>query len=172
MTAVSILLVLLVAAFTQGLSPAIGWLGMAKAPLILSVVIYYSLSHGRMAMLWAALAGGLMQDSLGFTPLGCSAFCFCLAGLGIQTAREVLFKDSLFTVIGLTALCAALITLVTWLFLVLGEFDLMPEIGGPGWAVWLKAVGTALLACVAAPPVFGLARGLDRLLGTLEASPA
>jgi rod shape-determining protein MreD len=172
MTAIGILLVLLVATFAQGALPAVGWLGMAKPPLLLGAVIYYSLSHGRLATLWAAFVGGILQDSLGFTPLGCSAFCFCLVGLGVQSAREFLFKDSLLTAVSLTALFAAVITLATWAFLTLGEFDAMPALGLPGWSVWLKAGGAGLLALIATPPLCALARGLDHLLGTLEAEPA
>jgi rod shape-determining protein MreD len=171
MIAIEVLLVLLAAAFAQALVPAVGWLGMAKAPLLLSAVMYYALAHGRLTLLWAAFLGGLMQDSLGFVPLGCSAACFCLAGLAVHAVRDLLFKDSVLTVMGVTAACAAGITLVTWLFLALGEFAAMPDFGAPGWAVWLKAGGAALLALAAAPPVFGLARGLDRLLGTQEAEP-
>jgi rod shape-determining protein MreD len=172
MTAISVLLVLLLAAFVQAFFPAVGWLGMAKAPLLLGAVVYYSLSHGRLAMLWAAFAGGLIQDSLGFMPLGCSAFCFCVVGLAVNETRDLLFKDSLLTVMSLTALGAVLITLLTWFFLSWGEFDQMPEIGGPAWSIWLKAGGAAILALVSAPLVFALARTLDHMLGTQEVSPA
>lgn len=168
MMLVAITLVLLAAAFVQGWIPAAAVLGMAKAPLLLSAVMYYALSHGRFAMLGAAFLGGIIQDSLGFTPLGCSSFCFCLVGLAVQSTRDLLFKDSLLTVAALTSLCAALITLATWLFLVLGGFDRVPEMGGAGWLVWLKAGGAGLLAWVAAPPVFALARGLDALIGATE----
>ena len=168
MTIVAVLLVLLVSAFFQGLIPAIGFLGMAKAPLLLSAVMYYALTHGRFTMLLSALAGGVILDSLDFTPLGCSAFCFCLAGVVVQAVRDLLFKDSLLTVIALTAVSAAAITLLTWLFLVFGEFGHVPDVGGSGWLVWLKAAGAGLLALAAAPPVFGLARGLDKLVGATD----
>ncbi len=172
MTLVAILLVLLVAAFVQGMIPAAAVLGMAKAPLILSAVIYYALTHGRVAMVCAAFLGGIIHDSLGFTPLGCSSFCFCLIGMAIQSSRELLFKDSLLTVSALTSLGAALLTLATWTFLVMGDFERVPELGGSGWLVWIKAGGVALLAWVAAPPVFALARGLDSLIGGTESSTA
>jgi rod shape-determining protein MreD len=168
MTAVAVFVVLLAAAFVQGLLPALGFLGMAKAPLLLSVVIYYSLSHGRFTMLLAAMAGGIIHDSLGFTPLGCTSFCFCLTGLSVQAARELLFRDSLLTGTALTAVGAALLTLMTWLFLEFGEFGQAPAVGGSGWWVLAKAGGAAILAIVAVPPVFGLARGLDSLIGNTD----
>lgn len=169
--AMAVFLVLLVSAFIQGALPAIGLLGMAKPPILLSAVIYYALSRSRFAMLLAAFVGGVIHDSLGFTPLGCSAFCFCLTGLLVQSVRELLFKDSLLTVVSLTALTAALMTVGTWLFLVFGEFGQVPDVGGPGWLIPVKAVGAALLALLAAPPVFGLARGLDVWLGQTDTSP-
>lgn len=172
MIAIPMILVLLTAGLFQGQLPSVGLLGMAKAPLILSAVLYYSLSHGRYAMLLAALAGGLIHDSLGFTPLGSTSFCFCFSGLAVQAARELLFKDSLLTLVGLTALFSVLITLATWLFLAFGDFGGMPELGVGGWTVWLKAGSTGLLAVIAAPLVFAMARGLDSLVGTSEYPPA
>jgi rod shape-determining protein MreD len=168
---IPMILVLLAAGLVQGLVPAVGLLGMAKAPLFLSAVLYHALFHGRYAMLMAAFFGGLLHDSLGFTPLGCSSFCFCLTGLAVQAARELLFKDSLLTLVGLTALFAALLTLVTWLFLAFGDFGAMPPMGVSGWGVWIKAAGTGLLAVIAAPLVFAMARGLDNLVGTGEYPP-
>ncbi len=168
MTSVSVLVVLFVAAFFQGVIPALGFLGMAKAPLLLSVVMYYALFHGRFTMLLAAMAGGIVYDSLGFTPLGCTSFCFCLVGLTVQATREFLFRESLFTGVVLTAVCAGLITLMTWLFFEMGEFGRLPEVGGGGWWVWVKAGGVAVLAVAAVPPVFGLARGLDALIGNTD----
>ena len=168
MTAVASLLVLLAAAFLQGLLPAAALLGMAKAPLLLSAVIYYALSHGRYTMLFAALAGGLIHDSLGFLPLGTTACCVCAAGLAVQAVRDFLFRDSLLTGVALTALGAAALTLATWIFLQLGDYGQTPPTGNLGWMVWAKSAGSAVLAIVAAPPVFALARGLDRLIGMPE----
>ncbi len=172
MTAVASLLVLLAAGFLQGLLPGAAPLGMAKAPLLLSAVIYYALSHGRFTMLFTALAGGLIHDSLGFLPLGATAFCFCAAGLGVQAVRDFLFRDSLLTGIALTAFGAAALTLATWLFLQLGDSGLAPPTGNSGWMIWAKSAGSALLALVAAPPVFVLARGLDRLISATEVAHA
>jgi rod shape-determining protein MreD len=171
MTVVAIFVVLLVAAFVQGLTPALGFLGIAKAPLLLSAVMYYALTRGRFTMILAAMAGGIIHDSLGFTPLGCTSFCFCLVGLSVQAVRELLFRDSLLTGIALTAVGASLITLMTRLFLEFGEFGQVPDVGGPGWWIWGKAAGTGLLAVTAVPPVFGLARGLDSLIGNTDTLP-
>lgn len=168
MTAVAVFVVLLAAAFLQGLMPALGFLGMVKAPLLLSAVMYYALSHSRFTMLLAALAGGIIHDSLGFTPLGCTSLIFCLAGLSVQAGRELLFKDSLITGVALTAVCASVMTLMTWLFLEFGEFGQVPAVGCSGWWVWAKAGGTAVLAVAAVPPVFGLAHGLDSLIGNTD----
>ncbi len=172
MTAVAVFVVLLAAALIQGFMPALAFLGMAKAPLLLSAVIYYSLTHGRYTMLLAAMAGGIIHDSLGFTPLGCTSFCFCLAGLFVQTSRDLLFKESVLTGVCLTAVFAGLITLMTWLFLEFGEFGHLPAVGASGWWVWAKAGGTAVLAVAAVPPIFGLARGLDSLIGNTDRLPA
>lgn len=167
MTAISVLLVLLLSSFVQSVTPAFGWLGMAKLPLLLGAVVYYALTHGRPTVVLAAVAGGVAQDSLGFLPLGTSAFFFCLAGLAIHGMRDLLFKDSLLTAAALTAVAGALLALLTGLLLAGGEVEGLPELALPAWAIWLKAGGTALLAPAAALPVCALARGLDRLLGTL-----
>ena len=171
MTGIASLLVLLAAAFLQGALPAVAWLGLAKPPLILGAVLYYALAHGRFTMLFAALAGGVIHDSLGFLPLGCTAACFCAVGLTVQTLRGLVFRDSAVTGIALTAVGAVVMTGMTGLFLRLGDGPAV-AVGAPASLVAAKAAGTALLAVPAAPLMFVAARALDRVIGVAEGSGA
>ena len=89
------LAVLLVAAgLLQDFIPGALVLGQVKAPILLAVVLYYALAHSRTTFLWAAILGGILQDSLSLVPIGYSALAFCLVGLLAHRYREVLFTRS------------------------------------------------------------------------------
>lgn len=154
-------LLLLLAALAQSLVPAVASLGSAKMPFLLGVTVYYALTHKRGMVVAAALLAGTMQDSLSLLPVGFSALCFVVFGLAIHHAREVLFRDSPFTVAVLGAGLAAAGTLLMYAMLRLGT----ETAAVPLWWLGLKMGGNALLGVVAVPLVWLVAGTLERHVG-------
>lgn len=117
-----ILAVLLVAAgLSQDIIPGPLVLGQVKAPVLLALVLYYALGHSRVTLLWAAILGGILQDSLSLVPIGYSALSFCLVGLWLHRFRKTLFTQSLVTAMGVGGLGYVLALGLVQLLLWLGE---------------------------------------------------
>jgi len=110
------------------------------------------------------LLAGILQDSLSLLPVGYSALCFTAFGLAIHHMREVLFRDSPFTVAVLGGGLAALGTLVVYVMLRLGT-EAVPV---PLWGLVLKMGGNALLGSIVAPLVWLAAGSLERQVGVMH----
>jgi rod shape-determining protein MreD len=154
-------LLLLLAALAQSLVPSVASLGSAKMPFLLGVPIYYALVHRRGMVVAAALLAGILQDSMSPLPVGFSGLCFVVSGLAIHQAREVLFRDSPFTVAVLGAGVAAVGTLMVYVMLRLGT----ETAAVPLWWLGLTMGGNGLLGIVAVPLVWWVAGSLDRRAG-------
>lgn len=155
---------LLIAAVTQLVLPGLTLLGQAKAPLVLSVVLYYALHRSLALMLTAAIAGGALCDSLEALPLGYSSIVFGVLGIAAW-----LHRDGVFSARGVTHMAFGLLA---GLLLVFGLYGLL-LIGGAGLheisfpRIALKAIGAALFGMVLAPIVFAVLERLDRLTGNI-----
>lgn len=161
---------LLLGVVAQLTFPGLTLLGQAKAPLVLSVVLYYALHRSFALMIAAAIFGGLLCDGLEALPMGYSAMIFGV--LGIITW---LYRDVVFSARGVTHMICGLLA---GLGLTLGLYGLLliseESLREVAWSwVALKAVGTALLGMVLAPIVFFVLERLDRLTGNIvvESSP-
>ena len=156
---------LFIGAIAQALLPAWSWLGLAKAPILLGIAIYYASTRGRRQMLLAAVMAGVLQDALGMIPFGYSSCCFCLVGLAVNR-----FRTSVFIFRGVThfivgGLASGLVTGVLAVLLwknMLINFTL-------AWTLQ-KVVGAIVLGAVFVPLVFRLIEELDIRLGILEES--
>ena len=79
MMAIAMLLVIAASLLLQSLLPPVAFLGHAKVPVVMSVVVYYALTYKRTPMLIAGLAAGIVYDAMSVVPLGWSSFWFCVS---------------------------------------------------------------------------------------------
>lgn len=163
MTWIMMVLMLVLAAVFQTQLPGLALLADAKAPVLLSLTLYYALCRPTSVMLVCAFVAGLLQDLLSPLPIGISVACFCLSGGIISTFRGVLQSDSALTQLffgGVTGLVveSAVFVLITLMGLV--SCPLL-------WAV-VKVLGTALLALLVTPLVCFAAGLGDRLVGNVR----
>lgn len=155
---------LLIGAVIQQLLPGLTWLGQAKAPLVLSIVLYYALHRSLALMMMAAITGGVLCDSLEALPMGYSSTVFCVLGIGAWFCRDVVFSARGVTHIVFGFLGGLGLALGLYGLLLISEESLR-EIACSEIA--LKAVGTALLSMILVPIVFAVLQLLDRLTGNI-----
>jgi rod shape-determining protein MreD len=162
MTWVIMLLAVTAAGVLQTELPAFAWLGQAKPPVLLGIVLYYALQRTRLVMAVAALAAGLMQDVLSPLPLGASACGFGLAGWYVSRFRRVVLTESMLTQ-GFFGLVAGMgFNLVLY-----GILQLEGRIGIPVRRVVLKTIGMGGLGLICTPIVCFLLGKLDLVVGNI-----
>jgi rod shape-determining protein MreD len=164
MLAATMAFLLLAAGLLQSVVPGMACLASAKAPVLLSLVFYYAVTHTRRALVWAAVLAGLIQDALSRIPVGYSSFCFLGLGLAVYAVRDLLFREHLITAALIGGAGAALMTLVLYGMLVVGG----ASVAEPWWWVGLKLGGSAVLGAMSTPAVWLAAGALDRLVGIVE----
>ena len=163
MTLLVMLFSLVIGAVAQALLPTWAWLGSAKAPVLLGIVLYYAFTRERNLMLFAAVLAGVLQDALGMIPLGYSSCCFCLVGLIVNRFRGsvFIFRGVTHCVVGglASGLVTGCLALLLWKNRLI-DFS----------AAWTfhKLLGAMALGAVVAPAVFRLIENLDIRLGILE----
>lgn len=163
MTGLVMALVFLVCAVLQTLVPPLAWLGLAKPPLLLSVVLYYALTRGGWAAMLAALLGGLLTDALSAVPLGYSSTCYLLVVWMVSRFRDVVLTESPVTQAFFGVVMSAAVTFC--LYLLLAREHLVAV----SWTrALLKIMGTALLALAVTPLVCRATWRLDRMVGNIE----
>lgn len=163
MTLLMFLFWLIAGGTLQVLVPAWRHMGQPAFPFLFGVVLYAALNKKARYFVLTALAGGVLEDSLSLAPLGYSA-CAFLAGGGLALLlRADFFADRATSVMGFGALCAAAST--GTMALLLRTKGLVALTGGE---VFWRMAGSAVLAAVAMPALFGLMRALERRLGTWE----
>ena len=163
MTLLMLLFWLIAGGTLQAAVPAWRHMGQPAFPVLLGVVLYAALNKKIRYFVIAALLAGLVEDSLSLAPLGYSACAFLAAGSFALLLRGDFFADKAHTVSWFGALCAAVST--GTMALLLRTKGLVGLIGGE--ILWRMA-GSAILAAVLVPLLFGLIRGLERMLGTWE----
>jgi len=140
--------------------PAWGFLGGAKLPFLMAVVLYYALTRERGMTLAAGALAGVLQDALSFVPMGYSSAVFCGLALFAGLFRDVVMTESPLTAALFGAGGGLLATLASYLLLAhAGQapaFDLR--------LAW-KLAGSAGAGALVAPVTLATLRGLDRLLG-------
>ena len=163
MTLLMLLFWLIAGGTLQAAVPAWRHMGQPAFPVLLGVVLYAALNKKIRYFVIAALLAGLVEDSLSLAPLGYSACAFLAAGSFALLLRGDFFADKAHTVSWFGALCAAVST--GTMALLLRTKGLVGLTGGE--ILWRMA-GSAILAAVLVPLLFGLIRGLERMLGTWE----
>ncbi len=147
----------------QSLLPAPPLFGQAKAPILLAVVLYYTLNRRFHVALAVAAAAGFLQDMLSPLPSGGSVAGFCLGVWLIHRWNKLFIGESAITAAALGAMAAALQVCVQYVGLRL-HGDLL----WPIWMAALKVAGTVVYALVCTPLVFLAVGWLDRSVGNVE----
>jgi len=155
---------LLIGAVAQQVLPGLTLLGQAKAPIVLSVVLYYALHRSLALLLLAAIAGGVLCDSLEAMPMGYSAIIFSMLGIVAWLCRDVVFSARGVTHMVFGLLAGLGLTFGLYGLLLVSDASLREV----SWSwIALKAIGTALLGMILAPIIFTVLEWLDRLTGNI-----
>ena len=149
MTVISMILFLLFSAILQATLPELTFLGQARTPFLLSVVLYYALNREDEHMVLAAFLAGFLQDSLGSVPLGYSVLCFCIVGFVVGRFRGTLDAEAWITPVIFGGLAGLAVTFGLYLMLVREGL-----VSCPVWWVGLKGLGVAVLGMICTPIMF------------------
>jgi rod shape-determining protein MreD len=164
MNLIIMVVALLIGAAAQQVLPSLTLLGQAKAPLVLSVVLYYALNRSLSLLVMAAIGGGVLCDSLEALPMGYSAAVFSVLGIVAWLYRDVVFSARGVTHMVFGLLAGLGLTFGLYAILLISEESLREV----AWFwIALKAIGTALLGMILAPIVFAVLERLDRLTGNI-----
>jgi rod shape-determining protein MreD len=158
------MIVLLVLAIQIQLTvPSSGWLGEARVPAVLAVVLYYALQRPLWLIMLACVVGGLLVDSQSIgLQLGVFVFFFCVTALIANRFRDLVFNESLLTAACFGAASAVVINVAVWLVLMQDG-----SIHAPVWWAGLKIFGSGVLGMLVTPLFFLLGRGLDVAVGNV-----
>lgn len=142
--------------------PALGLLGQAKPPLLLSVVLYYALHRENTKMYTTAVFAGLLQDALSPIPLGFSSCVFCFVGGCVARYRKVLLTESAITQSFFGGIGASAATFIMYLLLVSQSLVHVP----PG-RLLLKILGAGFYGLLVTPVICLCLWRLDNMLGNI-----
>ena len=153
----------IVGAALQAAVPALAWAGFTPLPVLLGVVLYYALLREQSLMVACAIIAGLLEDSLGLTPLGYTSFAYCAAGFAAVSFRETVMVRQWTTHAVFGGLANAAVTLLV--FLLLAKDSLVAI--GPVWLL-IKLFGALVLGAAVIPLAVALMATLERLLGNVD----
>jgi len=162
-TLLSLLFWLIVGGTLQVVVPAWRHMGQPSFPFLLGVVLFAAVNKKTRVFVVMAFLGGILEDSLSLAPLGFSTCAFLMAGGLARLLRADFFADKARTVSWFAALSAAVSTGTMALLLRTKDLVVLSR-GDIGW----RMAGSAVLAAVLVPVLFGLMRGLERVLGIGE----
>lgn len=163
MTFIVMFFITVAASVVQTILPAFATLGNAKCPLLLGVVVYYSLNRPSTISLSAAFLAGFLHDALSAVPLGYSSFCFCVMAWAISRFRETVLTEAVVTQAFFGAVSALSVSLLLYTLLTAGGFMALSIRGG-----LLHAVGSGVLGALTAPVVCRLTGSLDCQVGNVR----
>jgi rod shape-determining protein MreD len=163
MNAMVMVLLLLPASLAQMLLPTFAFMGQARAPMLLAVVMYYALGRELVPLLWACLAAGLLQDSLSAIPLGYSVVVFAVVGFVAGRCRDTITREHYVPHALLGATGGFVATLLLYGALRLHDGIACSFV----WAL-LKAFWTAILGMWCVPLMCLIGGWLDRATGNVN----
>lgn len=158
MTMVVMLLLLGVGAYLQMLLPGLVVLGQARLPLLMAIVLYFSLTRETDVMLAAAFLAGWLQDSLSGIPLGYSMALFCVIGFVAGRFRTLVVSDAPVTQFVFGAVAGAVLNLGLYVLLVRDGLLVYP-----GARLVLRTAGAGITGAVATYLTFAAGSSLDGL---------
>ena len=157
-------LALMGAVMVEMLCPVWIFMGQAKPPLVMSVVLYYALNRPLALMLSAAVLGGVLNDSINALPLGYSSLCLVGIGLVARSYRDVVFSGRWITHMVFGAMAGVGLTLVLF-----GLLWLTDSGGREMSGVWvsLKVLGVGIYSVALVPVVCRVMERLDHMVGNM-----
>jgi len=155
--------ILISSAVTQMLLPPCAFLGQAKFPFLLAVVLYYALNRKACVMLVAALCAGLLHDALSNIPLGYSVCCFSVVGWIAGRFRNLVLTESPVTPVFFGAAGGTVVALVIYVLLARDG-----AVSYPPGAVAAKVIGAGILGMISTPVLFLVAGKLDLIVGNVD----
>lgn len=160
MTQVLLITTLVLGAVIQAVWPAWESFGQSKIPVLLAIVLYYTLTRPAGIAILAAVLAGLLQDALTRTPLGYSSFIYVLISVFVLYFKELIFIHKTITHIVFGALANVFSTLGIFILLQVGGY-IDPT---PGW-VFSKLLGALILGVLAVPLIIAALDFVDQSLG-------
>jgi len=162
MTWIVMTIVVILSTVLQTMLPTYAFMGQARAPLLLAIVLYYSLKRDAPTMLMAALMAGFVHDSLSEIPMGYSSLCFAVAGYAGGRFRELITRESLLphSLIGAAAGFASTVVMYA---ILRGGGQVSCRLN---WCI-LKAFWTGVLGLWSVPLVCAFTGWLDGLVGNV-----
>ncbi|MBL7077488.1 MAG: rod shape-determining protein MreD [Kiritimatiellae bacterium] len=162
-TAIVMVVLMIIGAGLQVLFPALPFLGQAKPPFLLAIVLYYALNRTPGTVLLAGLVAGLLHDLLTEVPLGYSSIVFVLVGVVAGRFRNLVLPDSRVTA-GFFGMMGSLAAQVL-LYAMLVRID---AVWWPFGRLTVRLLWGALLAAVVTPLTFIGARRCDQWVGIVK----
>lgn len=156
------ILTMMAGAVTQSAFAPAAWAGSAKPPILLAVVLYYTLRHPPALALSAAFLGGFLQDAAGIGQMGVSSMCFAAAAWLLGRSREIVLGETVFAAAVIGAGAAAILDLCV---LALASREGMLAL--PVVHIVLRAGGSMLMGAVTTPVVAAVISRADRAVGNL-----
>ena len=143
--------------------PSYGWLGEARVPAVMAVVLYYALQREPWLIMLSSILGGLLIDSQSIgIQLGVFVFFFCITALIASRFRDLVFNESLVTAACFGSVSAVIINFAVYLVLIQDG-----SIHAPLWWAGLKIFGSGVLGLLVTPVIFKAARSLDVAVGNV-----
>jgi len=142
-------MVMIGATLLQALLPDWAVLSHARYPVLLGVVLYFALNHNLWIVIPVAFAAGLIQDGLGFVPLGYSSLLFCGVALVAAHYRQLVLADAAITAIFFGGIASLTVSLSLYLLLLSGGY-----ISCSGTTALVRILGSGLLGTITVPAVF------------------
>ncbi len=155
---------LFVGIIAENVIPSCVFLGQAKIPVLMSIVIYYAMNRSAGLMLIAAMVGGILHDSLSAFPLGYSSLCFCVIGVVVKRYRNIVFNRKWITYMFFGALSGIALSAALYVLLAMTK----PCVREASvFRVILQTAWVGIFGMVLTPPVFGVMRQFDLLVGNI-----
>jgi len=162
-TAIVMVVLVVIGAGLQVLFPALPFLGQAKPPFLLAIVLYYALNRTQGTTLLAGLLAGVCHDLLTAVPLGYSSIIFVVVGVLAGRFRNLVLPESRVTA-GFFGLIGSLVAQVLL-------YGLLVRIDAAWWPfgrLTVRLLWGALLAAVVTPLTFMGARRCDQWVGVIK----
>ncbi len=157
------LMAMLAATLAQALLPGVPFLGNARFPALLGLVLYYALNHKLWVGIVVAFVAGILQDGLSMVPLGYSAFLFCGVAAVAGRYRWLVLSEAAVTAAFFGAIASFLVSIS--LFLLLKQSG---SIVCTGSVALHRVLGSGVLGLVTVPVVFLSMSYLHRALDLIE----
>ncbi len=129
--------------------------------------LFIALHHKLWIVIASAFAAGMLQDGLGFVPLGYSAILFCVVALVAAKYRQLVLSDSAITALFFGGIASFMVSFALYLLLRTGGY-----VSCSVTTALVRIIGSGLLGIITVPVVFICMKHLYRALDLQEKEDA